>query len=171
MVWDVEIGSVTISNIPIEEHKNKTTQALCVLINNYRTRGFLLSKSNYIIMNKKRIAIPMVNNMLSEHFGHCQAFAFVDVENDKITEVTTMDPPEHTPGSFPKWVAANGATDVIAGGMGGKAINLFNESGVNAFVGAPVDTPTNLVNQFIAGELTLSANYCEHDENHSCGGH
>ena len=82
-----------------------------------------------------------------------------------------MDPPEHTPGSFPKWVAANGATDVIAGGMGGKAINLFNQLGVNAFVGAPVDTPTNLVNKFIADELTLSANYCSHDENHSCGGH
>ena len=122
-------------------------------------------------MTKKRIAIPVANNMLSEHFGHCQAFAFVDVENDIITEITTMDPPEHTPGSFPKWVAANDATDVIAGGMGHKAVNLFNEAGVNVFVGAPVDTPTNLVNQFLADELTLSANYCSHDHNHSCGGH
>ena len=122
-------------------------------------------------MTTKRIAIPMVNNLLSEHFGHCQAFAFVDVENNTITEITTMDPPEHTPGSFPKWVADNGATDVIAGGMGGKAISLFNEVGVNAFVGAPVDTPINLVNKFLADELTLTANYCDHDENHSCGGH
>ena len=122
-------------------------------------------------MTKKRIAIPMVNGMLAEHFGHCQAFAFVDVENDTITEVTRMDPPEHTPGAFPKWVSENGATDVIAGGMGGKAITLFNQYGVNAFVGAPVDTPTNLVNKFIADELTLSASYCSHDENHSWGGH
>ena len=68
-------------------------------------------------------------------------------------------------------MSENGATDVIAGGMGGKAITLFNQYGVNAFVGAPVDTPTNLVNKFIADELTLSANYCSHDENHSCGGH
>lgn len=122
-------------------------------------------------MNKKRIAIPLVNDVLSEHFGHCQLFAFVDVENNTIKEITTMDPPEHTPGSFPKWVSENGATDVIAGGMGGQAIALFNHYGVNVFVGAPVNTPTNLVNKFIANELTLSANYCNHDENHSCDGH
>ena len=122
-------------------------------------------------MTKKRIAIPMANNLLSEHFGHCQAFAFVDVENNIIIEITTMDPPEHTPGSFPKWVAANDATEVIAGGMGNKAVTLFNEAGVNVFVGAPVDTATNLVNQFLAGELKLTANYCNHDDDHNCGGH
>ena len=122
-------------------------------------------------MKKKRIALPVVNGKLSPHFGHCQAFAFVDVENNTIKEVTTMDAPVHTPGSFPKWVAENGATDVIAGGMGGKAISLFNQLDVNAFVGAPVDTPHNLVNKFIADELALSVNLCSHDENHSCGGH
>ena len=117
-------------------------------------------------MTKKRIAIPMANNMLSEHFGHCQAFAFVDVENNIITEITMMNPPEHQPGTYPKWVADNGATEVIAGGMGTMAVNLFNEAGVNVFVGAPVDTPTNLVNQFIAGELKLTANFCDHDDEH-----
>ena len=120
-------------------------------------------------MTKKRIAIPMFDNLLSEHFGHCQAFAFVDVENNSITEITTMDPPEHTPGSFPKWVAANGATDVIAGGIGSKAISFFNELGVNVFVGATVDTPQNLVTQFLTDELKLDANYCNHDDEHRHG--
>lgn len=113
---------------------------------------------------KKRIAIPLAGNMLSEHFGHCQAFAYVDVENNSIINITMMDPPEHQPGTFPKWVAANGATDVIAGGMGAQAITLFNQAGVNVFVGAPLDNPTNLVNNFLAGKLTLNANYCNHDE-------
>ena len=75
---------------------------------------------------KKRIAIPMAGGLLSEHFGHCQAFAYVDVENSLITKITMMEPPEHQPGTFPKWVAANGATDVIAGGIGPMAVNLFN---------------------------------------------
>lgn len=79
----------------------------------------------------------MAGDILSAHFGHCQAFAFVDVENNAITNITMMDPPEHQPGTFPKWVAANGATDVIAGGMGPMAVNLFNEAGINVFVGAP----------------------------------
>ena len=80
-----------------------------------------------------------------------------------------MDPPEHQPGTFPKWVAANGATDVIAGGMGPMAVNLFNEAGVNVFVGAPADTAENLVNQFLAGKLSLNANYCNQDDEHGHG--
>ncbi len=113
---------------------------------------------------KKRIAIPLEGNVLSAHFGHCQAFAFVDVENDKITNITVLDPPEHQPGTFPRFVAANGATDVIGGGMGPQAISLFNAAKVNVFIGAPVETPEKLVNDFIAGKLELNVNYCDHDD-------
>ena len=111
---------------------------------------------------KKRIAIPIEGNRLSAHFGHCQAFAFVDVENETITKITVLDPPEHQPGTYPRFVAAQGATDVIGGGMGPQAISLFNEANVNVFIGAPVETPEILVNEFIAGKLQLSANYCDH---------
>lgn len=115
---------------------------------------------------KKRFAIPMEGNALSAHFGHCQAFAFVDVENNSITKVTVLDPPEHQPGAFPKWVAENGATDVIAGGMGPQAVNLFNNYGVNVFVGAPIKNVEDIVNDFLAGNLKLNANYCNHDDDH-----
>lgn len=104
----------------------------------------------------------MAGDNLSEHFGHCQKFAFVDVDNNSITNITILDPPEHQPGTYPRWVADNGATDVIAGGMGPMAVNLFNEAGVNVFVGASLDTPTNLVNNFLAGKLRLNANFCDH---------
>jgi len=116
----------------------------------------------------KRIAIPLAGDLLAEHFGHSQRFAFVDVENNLITNIAIMVPPEHQPGTYPRWVAANGATDVIAGGMGPMAVNLFNEAGVNVFVGAPLDSPANLVNNFLADRLTLNANYCDHhgDESH-----
>jgi predicted Fe-Mo cluster-binding NifX family protein len=116
---------------------------------------------------KKRIAIPIENGLLCSHFGHCQAFAFVDVEGDKITDVTVLDPPEHMPGSFPRFIAEQGATDVIGGGMGPQAVNLFNQAGINVFIGAPVDKPEQLVSDFIKGDLQLNANYCDHGE----GGH
>jgi predicted Fe-Mo cluster-binding NifX family protein len=127
-------------------------------------------------MIKRRIAIPLAGNVLSEHFGHCQAFAYVDVDDQSITKISLMNPPEHQPGTFPRWVADNGATDVIAGGMGPMAVNLFNEAGVNVFVGAPIDSPANLVNNFLANKLTLNANYCDHkgddqDHEHHHGHH
>lgn len=117
----------------------------------------------------KRIAIPMENGMLCAHFGHCEEFAIVEVENNTITEIRHHTPPEHVPGLYPKWVAEFGVTDVIAGGMGQRAITLFNEQQINAFVGAPIASAESLVNDFIAGNLTLSANYCNHDEQtHEC---
>lgn len=114
-------------------------------------------------MNKK-IAIPLENGVLCAHFGHCQTFAIVSVEENEITEVKEVIPPEHVPGLYPKWVAQFGVTDVIAGGMGQQAIMLFNQQHINAFVGAPVKTARELVSDFINNRLSLSANYCNHDE-------
>ncbi len=119
-------------------------------------------------MNRK-IAIPMENGVLCAHFGHCQTFAIVNVENNVITEVKEVVPPEHVPGLYPKWIAQFGVTDVIAGGMGQQAIILFNQQNINAFVGAPVKTAKELVTDFLANKLSLSANYCNHDKNHEHG--
>ena len=120
------------------------------------------------MMNKK-IAIPMENGLLSAHFGHCQTFAFVTVENNEITELKELIPPEHVPGLYPKWVAQFGVTDVIAGGMGEQAIMLFNQQNINVFVGAPMKPVKELVMDFLANKLNLSANYCNHDEHHEHG--
>jgi len=113
---------------------------------------------------KKIIAIPLENGVLCAHFGHCQTFAIVNVENNVITEVKEVTPPEHVPGLYPKWVAQFGVTDVIAGGMGQQAISLFNQQNINAFVGAPIKSAKELAIDFIANKLNLSANYCNHDE-------
>lgn len=114
-------------------------------------------------MNKK-IAIPLENGVLCEHFGHCQTFAIVEVIDGKITNISETTPPEHVPGLYPRWVAQFGVTDVIAGGMGERAIMLFNEQKINAFVGAPKKDARALVEDFIANKLILNANYCNHDD-------
>jgi predicted Fe-Mo cluster-binding NifX family protein len=112
-------------------------------------------------MNKK-IAIPMNNGVLSEHFGHCQYFSIITVENGEITDTEKVTPPEHAPGIYPKFVAQFGTTDVIGGGMGPQAVDLFIAQNINVFVGAPVNTDQELVKDFLAGNLNLNANYCNH---------
>ncbi|MDO9255106.1 MAG: NifB/NifX family molybdenum-iron cluster-binding protein [Bacteroidales bacterium] len=119
----------------------------------------------------KCIAIPLEDGVLCAHFGHCQQFAIVEVKDGLITDVKEVTPPEHVPGLYPRWVAQFGVTDVIAGGMGQQAINLFNEQNINTFVGAPTKTAKELVNDFIAGNLQLSANYCDHDAHGQEHGH
>ncbi len=120
----------------------------------------------------KRIAIPMENGVLCAHFGHCQTFAIVNVENDIITDIKEVEPPEHVPGLYPRWIAQFGVTDVIAGGMGQQAIMLFNQQNINVFVGAPVKKAEELVSDFTANKLDLNANYCNHDHSgHTHHGH
>lgn len=111
---------------------------------------------------KKIIAIPLENGILCAHFGHCQTFAIVNVENNVITEIKEVTPPEHVPGLYPKWIAQFGVTDVIAGGMGQQAIELFNQQNINAFVGAPLKSAKELVSAYLSNNLPLNANYCDH---------
>jgi predicted Fe-Mo cluster-binding NifX family protein len=110
----------------------------------------------------KKIAIPTSEGKLDGHFGHCKQFAMVEIENQNITRITYLDAPPHQPGLLPRWLSERGATDVIAGGMGQRAIQLFNDRGVNVFVGAPVLSPEELTNGFLTETLDFSANYCDH---------
>ena len=111
---------------------------------------------------KKRIAVPSSNGMLDAHFGHCREFALIDIENDTIVSEEYLDAPPHQPGLLPPWLAERGVTDVIAGGMGQRAIQIFNQHGINVFVGAPMLAPANLAEGFIKKTLSFNANYCDH---------
>jgi len=111
---------------------------------------------------KKRIAIPLENGILCSHFGHCQQFAIIDSENKSVTEEKLLTPPPHEPGLLPAWLAEKGVTDVIAGGMGQRAINLFNQQNINVFVGAPEKSPKELVNDLLNDTLIAGANLCDH---------
>jgi predicted Fe-Mo cluster-binding NifX family protein len=111
----------------------------------------------------KKIAVPVDGNgVLDAHFGHCQFFTIVNVEYDKVVASARVQPPPHEPGLLPRWLAGHGVTDIIAGGMGQKAIELFKQNGINVFVGAPAINDMELVEKYLSEELTFSANYCDH---------
>jgi predicted Fe-Mo cluster-binding NifX family protein len=111
----------------------------------------------------KKIAIPIDSSgRLDEHFGHCEFFSLIKVKNGTIISEEQIVPPPHEPGLLPKWLSEKGVSDIIAGGMGQRAIQLFNHFGVNAFVGAPKLSAQELVKGFLEESLNFSANYCDH---------
>nr|WP_319570610.1 NifB/NifX family molybdenum-iron cluster-binding protein [uncultured Draconibacterium sp.] len=113
-------------------------------------------------MNKK-IAVPVdENGILDGHFGHCKYFALLDVEDTTIVNEERLTPPPHEPGVLPKWLAEKGVTDVLAGGMGHKAIQIFNYNNVNVFVGAPQLSAGELVQGYLNETIEFTANYCDH---------
>lgn len=109
------------------------------------------------------IAIPVnEQGILDAHFGHCKFFMLVHTKKGEIMSLEKVVPPPHEPGVLPRWLAEQGATDVIAGGMGQRAIQIFNQHGVNVFVGAPQITARELVEGFLNKTITFAANYCDH---------
>ncbi|HBZ66884.1 MAG TPA: ATPase [Bacteroidales bacterium] len=110
----------------------------------------------------KKVAIPLENGRLCSHFGHCQQFAIVDVDNNAIVGENLITPPPHEPGLLPGWLAELGVTDVIAGGMGQRAINLFVEQNIKVNVGAESKSPKELVTDWLNTTLVTRVNTCDH---------
>jgi predicted Fe-Mo cluster-binding NifX family protein len=111
-----------------------------------------------------RIAIPLADGKLTAHFGHCQQFALLDVDEKtgKTTAQKTLTPPAHEPGVLPRWLHEQGADTIIAGGMGQRAQQLFIENSIKVVVGAPAETPEKLVADYLAGTLQSGTNLCDH---------
>jgi predicted Fe-Mo cluster-binding NifX family protein len=109
-----------------------------------------------------RFAIPTAQGKLCSHFGHCETFVLIDVDQDILSKPKMLIPPPHEPGLLPRWLKEQGVTHVIAGGMGGRARQLFEEAQVMVTVGAPVDDPMTLVRAYLDKTLVTGVNTCDH---------
>ena len=107
-------------------------------------------------------AIPIAEGKLTAHFGHCQEFELVGVEDNQIKTREALVPPPHEPGVLPRWLHEQGANVIIAGGMGSRALELFAQNGIEVLTGAPSLTPEELVQQYLDNALQTGANVCDH---------
>ena len=111
-----------------------------------------------------RIAIPTSDGTLCMHFGHCDQFCVVDVNDDSkaIEGQELITPPPHEPGVLPKWLAGMNVNMIIAGGMGQRAQQLFTGNNIEVVVGAPSKQPEELVLAHLSGTLVSGENICDH---------
>ena len=109
-----------------------------------------------------KFAIPLAEGKLTAHFGHCQEFAIVEVEDNEIKNKETLVPPPHEPGVLPRWLHELGTDVIIAGGMGARALDLFAQNGIKVLTGAPSLTPEELVKHYLKNTLQTGANVCDH---------
>lgn len=110
----------------------------------------------------KRIAIPMTGERLSPHFGHCEHFLIADIENNKVIAETRHAPPPHAPGVYPQWLAGKGVHEVIAGGMGKRAIALFEQNDIHVHLGVPDSSYHELIKSYLSDNLVTGENGCDH---------
>ena len=117
-----------------------------------------------MIIMKKIFAVPTTNGELTQHFGHCEKFAVIDTDDDSnsISNREDIIPPPHEPGVLPKWLGGMGVNVIIAGGIGQRAQQLIVQNEIEVFVGAPDDSPENLVSTYLNKTLESGENLCDH---------
>ncbi len=114
-----------------------------------------------------RIAMPVIGDRLSEHFGHAEKFMFFDVEDGKVVAIEIVPAPEHMEGSYPQWIKENNANILIASGIGPRAVDILKNYGITVITNVVPDEPRKIVEDFLANKLdTTYKEVCDHDEHH-----
>lgn len=116
-----------------------------------------------------RIAVPIAGTTLCSHFGQCESFVLFDIDDDAtIAGRCEVTPPDHAPGVYPAWLAQQRVSLVLAGGMGGKARELFAANNIQVVVGVEAGDPESVVTTYLAGRLVTGENACVHGPAHTC---
>jgi len=80
-----------------------------------------------------------LDSPISHHFGRCPYYVLVDMEGVSIATVTSIENPyfqQHKPGMVPEFIKNQGVDVMISGGMGRRAIDFFDQFGIQVATGA-----------------------------------
>ena len=122
-----------------------------------------------------KIAITAENSngmesIVAQHFGHAPHFIMVTVENGEVKYVANIANPfssGHQPGEIPGFIRSLGATVILSGGMGGRAIEFFEQAGISVATGARGSVKQAL-QTYLDGQLS-SAAPCDESVAHGHG--
>jgi predicted Fe-Mo cluster-binding NifX family protein len=107
---------------------------------------------------------------VAQHFGHAPYFTVVDADAAEVSSVEVFANPfleGHQPGQIPGYINELGGEVMLSGGMGGRAIQFFNQYGIAAATGA-AGTVADSVVAFMDGHLSGAA-ACADSEAHGHG--
>ena len=118
-------------------------------------------------MNTITMAIPSettegLTSKRSDHFGHCPIFTLVEIKDNQVTRVRTVENIAHGAGGCMKPVAMlaeNGVTAMIVAGMGRGPFQKMAQHGITVYFADLVKYPDaqSTINDFINGSLPTFA--------------
>jgi predicted Fe-Mo cluster-binding NifX family protein len=123
-----------------------------------------------------KIAVPVKgNNTIDEHFGHCDFFSIYSIsEKNEIEDVQTIKSPQGCgcKSNMANVLAQDGVTLMLAGGIGGGAINAMNNAGIEVIRGCSGNA-MEIVKLYITGMVKDSGVNCHahehtHEHTHEC---
>jgi predicted Fe-Mo cluster-binding NifX family protein len=116
-----------------------------------------------------KIALPSSKNRIDDHFGHCEYFTVMTVdENKHIVAEEIVQSPQGCgcKSNIIQILKEQGVTMMLAGNIGGGAINVLTSNGIDVVRGCSGDVKT-AVQQWLSGTLADSGVVCHHHD-HEC---
>ncbi|QWC00404.1 NifB/NifX family molybdenum-iron cluster-binding protein [Mycoplasmatota bacterium] len=106
-----------------------------------------------------KVALSTKNNLITEHFGHCDYFVVYEVENNEINGSYLIKNPPHQKGYLPKFLKGEGIDVVIAGGIGAMAVNGLKNLGIDCYINVEGDVSV-VIEKFLNNELNQGGEPC-----------
>ena len=106
-----------------------------------------------------KIAISTDGSFVSPHFGRCPQFTIIEVEDGESISKQVIDNPGHHPGYLPQYLLEKGVECIIAGGMGMRASQLFDQVGIKTIVGV-TGKIDEVIDQILKGTLKGGESLC-----------
>jgi predicted Fe-Mo cluster-binding NifX family protein len=104
---------------------------------------------------------------LGAHFGHCDLYTLVQVEDNAVKKIEVIPNVPHQQGGCMapvQYLAEKGVKILIAGGMGLRPLMGFNQVGIDVYHGGEATTVGEAVDAMLAGKLP------QFRQEHTCGG-
>ena len=108
----------------------------------------------------KKIAMPMANGHLCDHFEEFQYFLIYDFKNASCIQENIKYPPYRDAEKLPAWLLAFGVTDIIARGIEQEVIKKLNQNKIHVFIGVSRKNPEDLVMDYLKKNLDTDEHMC-----------
>ncbi|MEA1944210.1 MAG: NifB/NifX family molybdenum-iron cluster-binding protein [Euryarchaeota archaeon] len=93
-----------------------------------------------------------IDDFVGQHFGRVPTYTIVDLDTNEVTVIPNVS--EHRGGSGvpPDFISTTGTHVMLCSGLGPRAIHLFEQFGIDVFVGAQ-GTVRDTIEAWQRGEL------------------
>jgi predicted Fe-Mo cluster-binding NifX family protein len=111
------------------------------------------------VVLKLKIVICTESGNVAQHFGRAPLFTFITIEDNKVIDKEALPNPGHTVGSIPQFINEQGATCMITGGIGHRAVGFFNDYGIEVIRGV-IGSVDDTIGKILDGTLEGGENIC-----------
>jgi predicted Fe-Mo cluster-binding NifX family protein len=106
-----------------------------------------------------KVVISTDGQHVSAHFGRCPSFTILEISEGKLIKSETIQNPGHHPGYLPQFFNDMEVNCIIAGGMGGRASELFAQYNIQPILGISGKIES-VIDQLLNGTLEGGESMC-----------